>query len=267
MRVVIYAGPTPSYDAVMSFATPLLRHIASSVTLISGGGVGNEPLLRTAQAELDLPRSIPTILRIHEGDAVAALIWEAGLHDSDLVIIGRLQPSLQRIILGRRSKRLAQRLDVAVIRVQGRITPIRRILLASSGDTGTIEHARYLSQMAKPLGASVTLLHVVSEQPLIFESHAPDVAEFLNGESEAAMVLREAAAVLRGAAIATEVVVRMGPVVDCVVELAREHDLLMIGAHRAGSRLDRMLLEDLAGDILDLSPIPVLVGKRGSSLL
>ncbi|EFO81509.1 UspA domain-containing protein [Oscillochloris trichoides DG-6] len=263
MRFVIYAGPAPSYDAVITFSAPLLRQVARAVTLVSGGGAVNEPLLRTAQAELELPSTIPTILRIHDGDAVAALTWEAGLREADLIIIGRLQPSLQRIIMGRRSKRLAQRLDVAVIRVQGRIAPIRRILLASGGDAGTLAHARYLVRLAKPLGASVTLLHTLSEQPIIFESSIPHEDAFLNGPSPEAAVLRESAALLREAGVATQVVVKIGSVVDCVVDAAREHDLLMIGAHRVASRLDRILLEDLAGDLLDLSPIPVLVGKRG----
>ncbi|WP_129631365.1 universal stress protein [Candidatus Oscillochloris fontis] len=262
MRIVIYAGPAPSYGAVIAFSAPLLHQVARAVTLVSGGGAGNEALLRTAQAELDLPPTIPSILRIHAGDAVGALTWEAGLHAADLVIIGRLQPSLQRIILGRRSKRLAQRLDVAVLRVQGRIGPIRRILLASGGDAGTIAHARYLLRIAKPLGASITLLHAISAQPLIFENAPPHADEFLNGPSPEAAVLREAAALLRAQEVETEVVVQIGSVVDAVVDAAREHDLLMIGAHRISSRLDRILLEDLAGDILDLSPIPVLVGKR-----
>jgi nucleotide-binding universal stress UspA family protein len=40
------------------------------------------------------------------------------------------------------------------------------------------------------------------------------------------------------------------------------YDLLVIGAHRVASALDRILLEDITGDLLDISPLPVLVVKN-----
>jgi nucleotide-binding universal stress UspA family protein len=42
---------------------------------------------------------------------------------------------------------------------------------------------------------------------------------------------------------------------------AGEYDLLAIGAHRVASALDRLLLEDISGDLLDLSPLSTLVVK------
>jgi len=37
--------------------------------------------------------------------------------------------------------------------------------------------------------------------------------------------------------------------------------MLVIGAHRVASALDRILLEDITDDLLDVSPLPVLVVK------
>lgn len=264
MRIVIYAGPAPSHAAVIAFAAPILRRAASAVILVTGGGGANDPLLRETLEQLDLPATLPHILRTHEGDAIDALVWEAGLHEADLVVIGRLQPALQRLILGQRGKHLVQQLDVAVLRVQGRIGQVRRILLASGGDAGTITNAAAVARLAGPLGASVTILHVISQQSLVFEGFdRPQRAEeFLAGPRPEAQVLREAAALLSGQGVKTRVIARVGSVVDTVIAGARRYDLLVIGAHRVGSPLDRILLEDLAGDILDLSPIPVLVAKK-----
>ena len=43
------------------------------------------------------------------------------------------------------------------------------------------------------------------------------------------------------------------------------YDMLAIGAHRVTSALDRILLEDITGDLLDNSPLPVLVVKQSSA--
>ena len=40
-----------------------------------------------------------------------------------------------------------------------------------------------------------------------------------------------------------------------------QYDLLAIGAQRVESPLSRILYEDIAADLLELSPIPVLVAK------
>lgn len=267
MRFILYAGPAPTRDEVLAFAGPILRRAASAVVLVTGGGPSNEPLLREAQRRLDLPDSVTQTLRAHAGDAYDALVREAGRREADLAVVGRLQPRLGRLLRGQRSKRLAQRLSLAVLRVQGRAGLLRRILLTSGGDAGTIENARQVGRLAAPLGASVTILHAISQQSLFFEGFdAPprSVDSFLASRAPEAEVLREAAALLRELGVQARVQGRASSVLDTVVAEARGHDLLAIGAHRVASPLDRILLEDLAGDILDLSPIPVFVGRGGA---
>lgn len=263
MRMILYAGPAVARDATIDYAGPIIRRAASAVTLLTGGGQANLPLLEEALQRLELPDDLPRNLRSYSGDALDALSRESARHGGDLAIVGRLQPALKRLIYGPRSKQIAQRLSLAVLRVQGRVGPIHRILLASGGDPGTIENARQVGRLAAALGASVTILHVLSQQPLVFTGLGgaqPEVAELVRQVPEAE-VLQEASELIGGLGVATALVGRSGPVVDAVVEEARDHDLLAIGAHRAGRGLDRILLEDLAGDILDLSPIPVLVGR------
>lgn len=265
MRIMIYAGPAPARDQLLAYAAPLVRHLASAVTLVTGGGSGNEPLLNAAAERLDLPGDLPRLLLAYEGDPADVLMTAADQHAHDLVLMGRLQPRLRRLLRGQRSKLLAQRLEPAVLRVQGRAGPVRRILMASGGDDGTLDNARWISRLAAPLGAQVTILHVISQQSLFFEGFADgsrSVEEFIAGSSTEATVLREAAALLSDAGVPTSVLGRTGSVIDVVVEEARGHDLLAIGAHRSGSPLDNFLIANLAGELLDLSPVPVLITKR-----
>jgi nucleotide-binding universal stress UspA family protein len=60
--------------------------------------------------------------------------------------------------------------------------------------------------------------------------------------------------------------VRVGLVIEEIVaELqAGGYDLLVIGAHRSQSLVERLLLEDVTKDILGQSPVPVLVVKAVS---
>lgn len=51
----------------------------------------------------------------------------------------------------------------------------------------------------------------------------------------------------------------LGLMVDSVSE--GSYDLLVIGAHRVASALDRILLEDITKDLMNVSPVPVLVVK------
>lgn len=264
MRVLLYAGPSPARDQVLSFCGPILRRVATALTLVTGGGAGNTPLLLDAIERLELPLDLPRVLLSFDEDAADALTQAAGQQNYDLAILGRLQPVLQRLLRGPRSKILAQRLEPAVLRVQGRIGAVRRILLASGGDMGTLHSARLAARIAGPLEARVTILHVISQQSLFFEGFEPQedtLKEFLAGDSPEAATLRDAAAILHGRGVPVELRGRAGSVLDGVLEEARGHDLLLIGAHRPVSPLDRILLEDLAGDLLDLSPVPVILAK------
>ncbi|HEX9371902.1 MAG TPA: universal stress protein, partial [Roseiflexaceae bacterium] len=174
--------------------------------------------------------------------------------------------TLGRLLPGAHSKVIARQLEPSVLRVHGQVRPIRRILLASGGDFHTLGDASVAAQIAGPLGASVTMLHVLSQQSVVFEGFPGRrnlVEPFLAGRSPEASTLREAAALLAARGVSARVKGRVGPVLDEILAELRigSYDLLVIGAHRVASALDRILLEDVTEDLLDVSPLPVLVVK------
>jgi nucleotide-binding universal stress UspA family protein len=89
------------------------------------------------------------------------------------------------------------------------------------------------------------------------------VESFLTDDSSEARTLRRATAILRDRGVACELKGRIGPVLDEILAELRvgSYDMLVIGAHRVASALDRILLEDITDDLLDVSPLPVLVVK------
>jgi nucleotide-binding universal stress UspA family protein len=266
MRLLIYAGPAVSRDQVIDFCKEIGQQVAVSVTLVTGGGPERVSLLEDAARRLKLPSNVPLLLRALPGDPHQAIIAAAEEQAYDLVIFGRLNRPLGRLMPGPRSKAIAQKLQPSVLRVHGQVGLVRHILIASGGDYHTFEDVSVAARLAGPLGAAVTIVHIVSQQSLIFEgfgSRQISVNEFLAGPSPEASTLRNASALLRQRGITTTVKGRSGPVLDELLDEIRSgtYDLLVVGAHRIASPLDRILLEDITGELLDLSPLPVLVVK------
>src|SRR6266540_799355 len=225
MKVLLYAGPAPSRDTVLQFSAQIVQYCATSLTLVTGGGAERRPLLEEACARLAVPASVPVTFSALPGNAQTAILMAAHAQSYDLVILGRLHQPLGRLLPGAHSKVIAQRLEPSVLRVHGPTRPIRRILLASGGDFHTFGDVKATAQIAKPLRAAVAMLN---------EHGVP--------------------AQMRG---------RAGPVIDEILSELRvgSYDLLVIGAHRVASALDRILLEDITDDLLDISPLPVLLVK------
>lgn len=269
MKVLIYVGPAPSRELTLQFSAQIVQKVASELTLVTGGGPGKEPLLQRAVDRLQIPAGLPVKTLALNGDAQAAIMGAARESDYDLVIFGRLNQPLGRLLPGPHSKAIAQRLEPSVLRIHGPARPIQRILLASGGDFHTFGDATATARLARPLDASVTLLHVLSQQSLLFEgfpSRSITVEDFLNGDSPEANTLRQAEDLLRARGVPAQRKGRVGPVIEEIIAELRVggYDLLVIGAHQVGSALDRILLEDITGDLLDISPLPVLVVKSES---
>ncbi|MEP7190829.1 MAG: universal stress protein, partial [Roseiflexaceae bacterium] len=120
MRMLVYAGPAPSREAVLQFSAPIVEKCASSLTLVTGGGAARRPLLEDAVARLHIPERVPVRLSALAGNSQAAILAAARAQPYDLVILGRLHQPLGRLLPGgARSKAIAQRLEPSVLRVHG----------------------------------------------------------------------------------------------------------------------------------------------------
>ena len=104
---------------------------------------------------------------------------------------------------------------------------------------------------AQALGATATLLHIVSQLPLFYRGltaeeghHTSD--ELLAIEPEARAVLQEAVDILQRAAVFDRLLLREGLVEERVLAAleTEEVELLVLGAH-AASGVNRLLLDDL----------------------
>jgi nucleotide-binding universal stress UspA family protein len=265
MNIMIYVGQAPSRADVLAFSTPLVRSVATHVTLVVGKNAGGQPLLDDAAAQLQVPDQVQVELCALPGGAQNAILAAAHAHAYDLVIFGRLRPRIRRMLFGRRSRRIAAKLEPSVLRVQGSVRPIKRALIASGGNNNTLHNAHAAAQLLAPLKAEATVLHVDSQQPITFQPPRQRDRDraFIESDTPEAGHVRDAVAYLEDKQVTVKPKIRYGPVIDEILDELRtgKYDLLIIGAHRVASALDRILLEDISGDLMHVSPVPVLVVK------
>src|SRR5690349_21110886 len=119
MRILLYAGPAPSREAVLHYSAQIVEGCASSLTLVSGGGAERRPLLEEAATRLRIPERVPVTLSALPGNSQTAILAAARAQPYDLVILGRLHQPLGRLLPGVHSKAIAQRLEPSVLRVHG----------------------------------------------------------------------------------------------------------------------------------------------------
>lgn len=144
------------------------------------------------------------------------------------------------------------------------MTPIRSLLVATDFSEDAQLAARRAGRLAVEHGASLTLLHILSEPALNALRRAFDLE--LRGEEklidEAQSRLRELAAeVEQMYGVVTDARVEVGNVLDRILAAAASADLLVVGAHGRNTLHD-VILGTTSDRLLRKSKQPLLVTKR-----
>jgi nucleotide-binding universal stress UspA family protein len=106
--------------------------------------------------------------------------------------------------------------------------------------------------------------------PLMFKqdqrSEESLIEAVLGDQSPVSRNIEAARQLLTKNGVAAKLRVRVGLVVEQIQEELRGggYDLLVIGAHRARTPLDRVLLEDISAELLRDSPVPVLLVQNST---
>ena len=154
---------------------------------------------------------------------------------------------------------------------RGKPAAIRRIVVGVSGGPQTEEDVRLAILLAQAFGASITLVHVVSQLPLIFVT--PDEYRTslrssggLGAMDPAIAGVAQAEELVRAAAVPVTTDLRAGIVLDELQAACTAHraDLLIVGAHQMTPVAGAPYLEDLAELITQSVKIPTLVIHVGS---
>ena len=137
---------------------------------------------------------------------------------------------------------------------------IKRILVCTGGKHYIEDAVQLTGEIAKCIGASVTLLHVMAEPPAMYADLVrleEDVDRLLESESELGVNLRGQKKSLEKIGVTAEVRVRHGIAIDQIFAELEEghHDMIVVGSSLARGPLRHYIMGDVTRSVLIARPV------------
>lgn len=269
MRILMCTDGSSHAAEALRFGALIATRAVGPITLL---GVIERPgeekkvqrmLERTRNA---LCQDVPDIeTKIRHGHAAEEIIAETEEEEYDLVIVGsRGRRGITRFLLGSTAARLARYCPIPVLIVKGKRRRLNKVLVCTAGGDCGEKDTEFAGRVAALTGASVTVLHVMSQLPLTPEAELSDLEnsteDLLSSDAREAVHLRKDLQILRDLEVEADAKVRHGLVVDQILAEAEkeDYDLIVVGAHIATGLL-RFVLNDVTEEIVLNSDGPVLV--------
>jgi nucleotide-binding universal stress UspA family protein len=276
MKILIFSDGMPAADSATKLGAMLAAPLQAETTLL---GIAEKPTdehaLRAAlekQAQWLREKNVSAQIVVGAGDPVRQIADETTKTKYDLVIIGaRKTGSTGPYWRSEKMYEVIKSISPPVVVAMGEWAQLKRFLVCTGGKEFIEAALQLTGQLAKAVGASVTLLHVMAEPPAIYADLVrleEDVERLLESNSELGLNLREQKSDLEKLGVSAEVRVRHGIVVDQVFAEARErnYDLIVTGSSQARGLLRHYIMGDLTRSILNHANCPVLVARAGASV-
>ncbi len=269
LRLLIGYDGNPSSRQALAYVAPLVRDSTVETTLLT---VARSTTI-TAGLFDEASRLVDGARLEHisaTGSLRGALLQATRTRIFDLAVFGPPGRTWTRLSRWRQRGSLSAALPISSLLVQGEARGITRALICSGGDETVIADARLTAQLVRRAAAPATILHVLSQVPLIFGrgTDREQITDTFAATGAPEMKhMRAAADVLSAEGVEATIKIRIGLVVEEIVAELDEggYDLLVVGAHRSHGLVERLLLEDVTADIVPHSPVPVLVVKTAHS--
>lgn len=184
------------------------------------------------------------------------------------------RPGLLRVIFGSRLGQLIREAPATIWIARPGADAIRRIVVGVAGGPQTEHDIHLTALLARAFGAQVTLVHVVSQLPLIYGETGIQpgwqTTEMMAKIEPGLARLREAGEFLAAAGIPYELVVREGLVNQELLAIAagigggRRADLLVLGAHAPSVHTPVDYYVDIAEQVAQAASISTLVVHAAS---
>ena len=273
MKILICSDGMPAADNATRLGASLAGPLqAESILLGIAEKADDEPALREAlekQAEWLRAKSVSPQIVIRSGDPVRQIVDETTKSKYDLVIIGARKTGATGLHWrSEKTYEVIKSISPPVLVAMGEWAELKRFLVCTGGKEFIEGAVQLTGKLAKAVGASVTLLHVMAEPPAIYADLVQleeDVERLLQSKSELGMNLSAQKADLEKLGVAAEVRIRHGIVVDQVFAeaLEKSYDLIVTGSSQARGRLRHYIMGDLTLSILNHASCPVLVARAG----
>lgn len=270
MKLLICSEGSPQAERALRLGATIAVGCRAETTLlgISEAPGDIDPLheaLKRGQALL-AEQGVNAELITKSGHPIAEILKRTEEAHYDLVVIGavRKQPRGQ-FWMSSKSYEIIRRIRPPVLLVSGECLALKHILICTGGKDYIDPAVRLAGEIAKGLGASVTLLHVLPEPPAIY-AHLPRMEEtaarLLQSKSELGLNLRRGKEILEALGVPVEVRLRSGSVLAHILEeiQAPQVDLVVTGSALSGT-LRTYVLGDISREIVNQARCAVLVAR------
>lgn len=261
MRVLVFVDELPTAGQALAFADLLAQRFPVELTLLTTEEAGGMALLEQAAVQLTAP---VTMRLTRAGSSEEAIAAEAKEGAYDLIVVAPAgRRGLSRLLHGSRVANVVKSVAISVLIARQMAGMPRRILVGVTGSAHSEVDVRVAAHLAQAFSAEVTVLHVVSQVPLIFTGLAQmryNLERFLAMDAPVAQQLKRAREVLEASGIPNRIELREGLVRDEIIDEVIEgrHDLLVVGAH-VGEGMAGLLLDDIADHLVRQCPISTFV--------
>jgi nucleotide-binding universal stress UspA family protein len=273
MKILICSDGTPASENAIELAAILAGPLKAKITLlgIAEKASDERPLRETLerQAQILRNRDAQPDIVVRAGEPVQQILDQTSNTGYDLVVVGaRWTGATGYYWRSERTYEVIKAILPPVLVAIGERRQLKRFLVCTGGKE-FIEHAVQLTgEIAAPLGASVTLLHVMAEPPAIYVNLLQleeNVDQLLESKSELGTNLRLEKTKLERLGVSAEVRLRHGIVIDQVFEEvhAGNYDLIVTGTSQARGLLRHYIMGDVTRSILNRANCPVLVARAG----
>jgi nucleotide-binding universal stress UspA family protein len=269
MKMLICSIGSRNRKATLHFAGEIAKAMAADTTLL--GVVQKRRQVEQLGLAMDqivrelAEHGLTVDARVEAGDAEKVLLDEIKGDTYDLIAIGALGGKRARYsLLESVSKRIMESADGSILVIKGDRLSVSRVLICSSAT----EHGRLSiwtgATLACATGAQATLLHVLDAVPAMYtglERMEETLAELLQSDTEAARELKWAAQVIKAECRAADIKLRRGIVAtEILLEAEKgDHDLVVLGSSRSPGGIVRVLMGDVAAEVVARARRPVLV--------
>ena len=274
MKILICSDGMPAAENAIrlgaAFAAPLKADV---VVLGVAEKTEDESSLQNAleeQTDSLRAQGVSPKIEMCAGDPVSQIARATAKSNYDLVIVGARKTGATG--LHWRSEKmyeLIKAISPPVLVAIGEWVQLKRFLVCTGGKEFIEEAVQLTGKLAKAVGASITLLHVMAEPPAMYADLVrleEDVERLMASKSELGVNLSTQKADLEKVGVPAEVRIRHGIVVDQVFAEARtqQYDLIVTGSSQARGMLRHYIMGDLTRTILNHADCPVLVARAGT---
>jgi nucleotide-binding universal stress UspA family protein len=269
MKMLICTIGSSQRKHTLRFGAEVAKALSADTTLL--GVVGKKQQSGDLQVTLDeaaqdlMVRDLPVRVQVEAGDAEEIFVAEMERDTYDLVAVGALGGKRsRRALLDSVAMHIVERAQSSVLLVKGARAQLSRVLICASG----AEHGHLAvwagASLACGAGARATVLHVLDAMPAMYtglEQMEETLAELLQSDTEKARELKWAAQVVRAECEISEIKLRRGIVADEILREGQvgDHDVIVLGSPKQSGGLVRILMGDVAREVITRAQRPVLV--------